>query len=265
MAIRGHCQTCIAMQPRCRDTQASPLPAKLLACCSSSGTGRPALRRHWPPPPPWSCCGQLCVLLLQLGLLPLSSVLLLNHDCLGHCTMVKQCPAAAPHCKLEVALSCFCSMFGFKPAQTSRCSTACSDRCCRDGAARPQGPKDAKETFRSKVMRPLKDFGFGKHSFMEGGVGLFIFAGIGTQPGRVRESQALLASRGCGFVPWLWPLTRQADVACLHRGLPCASCCDVLERCCASRPGGGWGYADAEPRHSRLIAIPRLLQLWALH
>eukprot|EP00891_Asterochloris_glomerata_P002185 jgi/Astpho2/2185/Aster-03176 len=45
-------------------------------------------------------------------------------------------------------------------------------------AARPQGPKDAKETFRSKVMRPLKDFGFGKHSFMEGGVGLFIFAGI---------------------------------------------------------------------------------------
>ena len=92
-------------------------------------------------------------------------------------------------------------------------------RCCCAGAARPQGPKDAKETFRSKVMRPLKDFGFGKHSFMEGGVGLFIFAGIGTQPGRNKVYKALVASRGCGSVSWLCPFTRQADVACLQRAV----------------------------------------------
>ena len=33
--------------------------------------------------------------------------------------------------------------------------------------------------FIAKLLKPLKDFGFGSRSFWEGGVGLFIFAGIG--------------------------------------------------------------------------------------
>ncbi|CAK0785439.1 hypothetical protein CVIRNUC_008648 [Coccomyxa viridis] len=40
-------------------------------------------------------------------------------------------------------------------------------------------PEEKKPTFVSRVIKPLQDFGFGKMAFMEGGVGLFVFAGIG--------------------------------------------------------------------------------------
>ena len=43
-----------------------------------------------------------------------------------------------------------------------------------------QLPEEKKPTFISRVVKPLQDFGFGKMAFMEGGVGLFVFAGIGT-------------------------------------------------------------------------------------
>lgn len=39
--------------------------------------------------------------------------------------------------------------------------------------------EERRENFISRVMKPLQDFGFGKMSFMEGGVGLFVFAGVG--------------------------------------------------------------------------------------
>ena len=39
------------------------------------------------------------------------------------------------------------------------------------------GPE--RTNFFTKLIRPLRDFGLGKSSLMEGGVGLFIFAGIG--------------------------------------------------------------------------------------
>lgn len=43
-----------------------------------------------------------------------------------------------------------------------------------------QLPEEKKPTFISRVVKPLQDFGFGKMAFMEGGVGMFVFAGIGT-------------------------------------------------------------------------------------
>ena len=36
-----------------------------------------------------------------------------------------------------------------------------------------------KEGLISRLLRPLKDFGFGRKSFWEGGVGIFIFTGVG--------------------------------------------------------------------------------------
>lgn len=37
-----------------------------------------------------------------------------------------------------------------------------------------------RDTFLSRLLKPLRDFGIGRTSFWEGGVGLFIFGGIGT-------------------------------------------------------------------------------------
>ena len=48
-------------------------------------------------------------------------------------------------------------------------------------AARPQSQREGPEktNFFTKLIRPLRDFGLGKSSLWEGGVGMFIFAGIG--------------------------------------------------------------------------------------
>ena len=48
-------------------------------------------------------------------------------------------------------------------------------------AAKPQSEREGPEktNFFTKLFRPLRDFGLGKTSLWEGGVGLFIFAGIG--------------------------------------------------------------------------------------
>ena len=43
----------------------------------------------------------------------------------------------------------------------------------------PSTPEMKKENFVTRVLKPLRDFGFGRVSFWEGGVGLFVFAGIG--------------------------------------------------------------------------------------
>ena len=48
-------------------------------------------------------------------------------------------------------------------------------------AAKPQSQREGpeKSNFFTKLISPLRDFGLGKSSLWEGGVGLFIFAGIG--------------------------------------------------------------------------------------
>ena len=48
-------------------------------------------------------------------------------------------------------------------------------------AAKPQSQREGpeKRNFFTKLISPLRDFGLGKSSLWEGGVGLFIFAGIG--------------------------------------------------------------------------------------
>ena len=48
-------------------------------------------------------------------------------------------------------------------------------------AAKPHSQREGpeKSNFFTKLIRPLRDFGLGKSSLWEGGVGLFIFAGIG--------------------------------------------------------------------------------------
>ena len=45
-----------------------------------------------------------------------------------------------------------------------------------ESAQQPDAPR---ETFVSRVLKPLRDFGFGRTSFWEGGVGVFILGGIG--------------------------------------------------------------------------------------
>lgn len=44
-------------------------------------------------------------------------------------------------------------------------------------AVPPDGQQDL--GFLQKVQKSIRDFGFGKRSFVEGGVGLFVFTGIG--------------------------------------------------------------------------------------
>ena len=79
------------------------------------------------------------------------------------------------------------------------------------GAGEPQQPGslagsaappsvERRENFLTRVMKPLQDFGFGKMSFMEGGVGLFVFAGVGAlQPGHFKcaSSPKKRHSLGC--------------------------------------------------------------------
>jgi hypothetical protein len=43
-------------------------------------------------------------------------------------------------------------------------------------------------------MKPLQDFGFGKASFWEGGVGMFVFAGIGERPNCFCHLQSALGN-----------------------------------------------------------------------
>jgi hypothetical protein len=44
-------------------------------------------------------------------------------------------------------------------------------------AVPPDGQQE--RGFLQKVQKSIRDFGFGKRSFVEGGVGLFVFTGIG--------------------------------------------------------------------------------------
>ena len=44
----------------------------------------------------------------------------------------------------------------------------------------PSNDEQRRDNFLTRVMKPLQDFGFGRASFWEGGVGMFVFAGIGT-------------------------------------------------------------------------------------
>lgn len=46
------------------------------------------------------------------------------------------------------------------------------------GGAAPEGG-EPKRGFVQKLTKSIRDFGFGKRSLVEGGVGLFVFSGIG--------------------------------------------------------------------------------------
>ena len=50
-------------------------------------------------------------------------------------------------------------------------------------AAEPEGPgkadTNAQPSFWQKLLKPIRDFGFGQKAFIQGGVGLFIYGGIG--------------------------------------------------------------------------------------
>lgn len=55
------------------------------------------------------------------------------------------------------------------------------------GTSEDQG----KSGFLAKLLKPLRDFGFGSMSFWEGGVGLFIFAGIGEAQSKLPNHKVL--------------------------------------------------------------------------
>ena len=38
---------------------------------------------------------------------------------------------------------------------------------------------NSQPSFWQKLLKPIRDFGFGQKAFIQGGVGLFIYAGIG--------------------------------------------------------------------------------------
>ena len=154
----------------CNQGAVTHVPAEMHACCSASGTGRPALRRYCPLAPPWSCCGQLCVLLLQRarGLLQMSSPLLLHHSCGGSCTVVMQCPGAAPQCKLEEAVSRICSTFGNTLAQTSRCSTACSQQMLLCWCSATPGAQGRKRDLSQQGHAPAEGLWL-RQAFLHGG------------------------------------------------------------------------------------------------
>ena len=40
-------------------------------------------------------------------------------------------------------------------------------------------PEPTPPNFLHKLLKPLRDFGFGQKAFVQGGVGLFVYGGIG--------------------------------------------------------------------------------------
>ena len=62
------------------------------------------------------------------------------------------------------------------------------------------GAEPKKENFVTRVLKPLRDFGFGRVSFWEGGVGLFVFAGIGARAETCLS--LLLRWRSSCIMPW---------------------------------------------------------------
>jgi hypothetical protein len=50
------------------------------------------------------------------------------------------------------------------------------------GANGGNSEQGERQGFIANLLKPLRDFGLGRSSMVQGGVGLFIFAGIGEQP-----------------------------------------------------------------------------------
>lgn len=67
-----------------------------------------------------------------------------------------------------------------KEAVCSICKVQASLAGSAAGSGGRTGPEPiSNKGFFAKLLKPLRDFGFGSKTFWEGGVGLFIFAGIG--------------------------------------------------------------------------------------
>ena len=112
---------------------------------------------------------------------------------LAHSSIIRQ-PAPGLHRRCSQArLLAQHQRAGWRACTLHRLHAAASD------SAEPELPK---EGLVSRLLRPLKDFGFGRNSVWEGGVGLFVFAGIG----ELRLAQRMHAdetwaerSRAAGF------------------------------------------------------------------
>lgn len=94
----------------------------------------------------------------------------------------------------------------------------------------PLGPsaEPKKENFATRLLKPLRDFGFGRVSFWEGGVGLFVFAGIGAP---LQPLRALSAPPG-----WRW-----------HRCHDAGTVAGLVALCQALFPRRGPLLASAQP------------------
>lgn len=56
--------------------------------------------------------------------------------------------------------------------------------------------EEAKPGLFSNILKPLRDFGIGRTSMVQGGVGLFVFSGIGACAGAAAASAAGVTGGG---------------------------------------------------------------------
>lgn len=96
-----------------------------------------------------------------------------------------------------------CRMLSYPIQQLSGRQSARRQNAWVSGAVGSSSPGNSdsssseipKERLVSRLLRPLKDFGFGRKSFWEGGVGMFVFAGVG-EAALERVSLSLLITAG---------------------------------------------------------------------
>lgn len=73
-----------------------------------------------------------------------------------------------------------------QPGRKQCSSSSSSSLVCHAQAGAGSSSEDTveekKDNFLARLLRPLRDFGFGRASIWEGGVGLFILAAIGDYP-----------------------------------------------------------------------------------
>ena len=68
-------------------------------------------------------------------------------------------------------------------------SLVCRAQAGASGSAEAAA-EEKKDNFLARLLRPLRDFGFGRASIWEGGVGLFILAAIGRFPPQLCKSRS---------------------------------------------------------------------------
>ncbi len=69
---------------------------------------------------------------------------------------------------------------GRSSSSSSGAAPGSSQQMPAELAATSDDGEERRESFVTRIMKPLQDFGFGRSSFWEGGVGLFVLFGVGT-------------------------------------------------------------------------------------